>query len=336
MPRATPRTSRSTACPTAALSAGCPMPNETVTRETRHHQQHRGDHGGPEAGQEQGGRRRTPPAPATPSGRSRPADCWSAAARAARSPRSAPAAGRPGTAPSPSPTSTAGTATSWANQAAGIAAAARALRTTAGLRITDRGRNPCGRFRTWAVTPGTPTASSPMPTRATTSPLDGDWITRISPAAVTATSTAPVDVERSPRALTDERAPDERDHDQPEHRQRQHPAPPGDDLEQTAEERTEAGHERRHRGQPAERQAADVAVVAGADDRHPQHGDGGHSGALQQPGQQQEGERRREGRADRTDRHQRDAHQERDRGDRSGPRCGRRPPWRRRASARRR
>ena len=68
----------------------------------------------------------------------------------------------------PRPTSTAGTAISRANHAAGTAAAARALRTTTGLRITVDGQEAVrpaadpGRRR-----PGTPSTASAAPTTAT-------------------------------------------------------------------------------------------------------------------------------------------------------------------------
>ena len=87
--------------------------------------------------------------------------------------------------------STAGIAISIANHEAGTAAAATALRTTRELRITETGRKPCGRRRTCRATAGAPNTIRPMPTSATTRPVDGDCTSSTMPAAVPATSSAP-------------------------------------------------------------------------------------------------------------------------------------------------
>ena len=98
----------------------------------------------------------------------------------------------------PADSSTAGSAISMANHAAGTDDAATALRTTVALRITSTGRNPSGRRRTLARTAGTPSTSSPAPSAATSRPAEGDCTSSTMPAAVRATTIAPTTSSRAP------------------------------------------------------------------------------------------------------------------------------------------
>ena len=199
MPRATPRTCTCTASPTEAERAGWPAPKAKVTRIST-----RASSTGESTAEPQAARNSDSDEAMAPM-----ASVRTAPIRVSNGPVNrgiSTATTEDGSSSTPtcqgsqpaSPTSTAGTAISSPNHAAGTAAAASAERTTTGLRITSRGRNPSGRRRTCSATSGVPSPSSSSPTSAITRPVEGDWISSTSPAAVSATRIAPSTSRRAP------------------------------------------------------------------------------------------------------------------------------------------
>ena len=146
----------------------------------------------------------------------------------------------------PSPTSTAGTAMSSANHAAGTAAAASALRTTVPLRTTDArqeavaaGARPAGRppGRRAGAGAGRPRRRRPGGRR-----LDQQH----QPPAVAGHEDRADEVEPGAAAAPGERAPEERQHQRAQDRQRHHGAPAEGVLDGSADERAEAAHRGGH------------------------------------------------------------------------------------------
>ena len=189
---------------------------------------------------------------------------------------------------------------SRANQAAGTAPAASALRTTAGLRMTATGRKPFGRRRIQPATAGTPSTASIPPTMATIGPVEGDCTSSTTPAAVAATSAAPNEVEPRAAAVGRDRAPEEGEEQRAEHRQGDHRTP----AEQPSMTPPASGpRQLTAAAMPATRPSAGALGGSGvprADDGHAESGYGGRPGALDDPGCEEHPEVRRQRTGERT------------------------------------
>ena len=310
IPRATPRTSSSTALPTASIRAGWPSPKATVTPTTAATSSQADPAYAPRA---ETSSDTVAIDAASPNARVGPIRVSSGPAN--RGPASAATAlGRRATptcqGSQPRATRTAGTAISRANHAAGTAAAASALRTTAGLRITATGRKPFGRRRTQsrdgryaehrehrADDGHGQTGRRGLHEQHHSSGGAGD-------------ERCADQVEPGAAALGRHRAPEQGQQQGAEHRQGDHRAPVEQALDRTTGQRPDAAHRGGEAGDPAERHPPDGPGVAGADDGHAQRGHGRGSGALDDPGGEQDPEAGRQRSRQRPEGHHADADQE--------------------------
>ena len=272
MPRATPRTSAGTASPTAAMSAGCPSPKASVTRTTA--VTRTGADPRPRRGRRRRARRAAVTSEVT-SERAGPRRASSGpASRGARKPVTALGTRASPTCSGVQPRAarTAGTAMSSANQAAGTAEAASALRTTTGSRMTAAAGSPRA-----AAHPGRDGGDAePEQQRAGRRHHDartaGDCTSSTRPAAVPATSAAPRRSSRAPVPCVGQRPPERGDDEEAERGQRDDRPPAGEVGHQATGQRTERAHRGRRPGDLPEGGGADGAVVAGADDGHAEAG----------------------------------------------------------------
>ena len=232
--------------------------------------------------------------------------------RRARPRRWAPSPARPARPPSRGRAAPPASRSASRTTRPGTAAAAMALRTTSGLRITLTGRKPCGRRRTCKATAGAPSTIRATPATPTTRPVDGDCTSSTIPAAVPATRMAPTMSRLAPLPSSDSARQRNGMTRMPSTGSAITPRQPTRLSTSAAGQRPEAADRRGGSGQPPEREAAHGPLVAGGQDRDTERGHGGGAGALEQPGAEQHAEGRGGGGHQRADDHQQQPDQQRE------------------------